>query len=111
VNIAKNLKPSARGEYEITDVNRVYLEQKKLQVQCMGRGIAWLDTGTYDSLLSSSQFVQTLEERQGLKVACVEEIAFAKKFIDAAGLKKLAAQAGKSEYGNYLLRVLKDAGV
>jgi glucose-1-phosphate thymidylyltransferase len=111
VDIAKNLMPSARGEYEITDVNRVYLQQKKLQVQCMGRGIAWLDTGTYDSLLSSSQFVQTLEERQGLKVACVEEIAFMKKFIDAAGLKKLAAQAGKSEYGNYLLRVLHDAGV
>ncbi len=111
VQIAKDLKPSARGEYEITDVNRAYLERGQLQVQCMGRGIAWLDTGTYDSLLSSSQFVQTLEERQGLKVACVEEIAFAKKFIDAAQLKKLADQAGKSEYGQYLLRVLKDAGM
>ena len=108
VTIARNLKPSARGEYEITDVNRVYLEQKKLQVQCMGRGIAWLDTGTYDSLLSSSQFVQTLEERQGLKVACVEEIAFSKKFIDARQLKVLADQAGKSDYGKYLLRVLND---
>jgi glucose-1-phosphate thymidylyltransferase len=110
VDVAKSLKPSARGEYEITDVNRAYLERGELQVQCMGRGVAWLDTGTYDSLLSSSQFVQTLEERQGLKVACVEEIAFAKKFIDAAQLHKLAEQAGKSEYGQYLLRVLKDAG-
>jgi glucose-1-phosphate thymidylyltransferase len=110
VDIAKNLKPSARGEYEITDVNRAYLERGQLQVQCMGRGVAWLDTGTYDSLLSSSQFVQTLEERQGLKVACIEEIAFAKKFIDAAQLRRLADQAGKSEYGQYLLRVLKDAG-
>ena len=110
VDIAKNLKPSARGEYEITDVNRAYLERGQLQVQCMGRGIAWLDTGTYDSLLSSSQFVQTLEERQGLKVACIEEIAFFKKFIDAAQLKKLADQAGKSEYGEYLRRVLRDAG-
>ena len=110
VDIAKNLKPSARGEYEITDVNRAYLERGQLQVQCMGRGIAWLDTGTYDSLLSSSVFVQTLEERQGLKVACVEEIAFAKNFIDAAQLRKLAEQAGKSDYGQYLLRVLRDAG-
>ena len=108
VQIAKDLKPSARGEYEITDVNREYLKRGNLQVQCMGRGIAWLDTGTYDSLLSSSVFVQTLEERQGLKVACVEEIAFAKKFIDANGLKKLADVAGKSEYGQYLLRVLKE---
>jgi glucose-1-phosphate thymidylyltransferase len=110
VGIAKNLKPSARGEYEITDVNRAYLEKGQLQVQCMGRGIAWLDTGTYDSLLSSSVFVQTLEERQGLKVACIEEIAFAKGFIDAAQLRKLAEQAGKSEYAQYLLRVLRDAG-
>src|SRR5258707_765973 len=79
--------------------------------QAQPKGIAWLDTGTYDSLLSSSIFVQTLEDRQGLKVACIEEIAFAKKFIDAAQLRKLADQAGKSEYGQYLLRVLKDAGV
>ncbi|MDQ3441205.1 MAG: glucose-1-phosphate thymidylyltransferase RfbA [Planctomycetota bacterium] len=110
VDIAKNLTPSARGEYEITDVNRAYLDKGQLQVQCMGRGIAWLDTGTYDSLLSSSVFVQTLEERQGLKVACVEEIAFAKRFIDAAQLRKLADVAGKSEYAQYLLRVLRDAG-
>jgi glucose-1-phosphate thymidylyltransferase len=110
VDIAKNLKPSARGEYEITDVNREYLKRGQLEVACMGRGIAWLDTGTYDSLLSSSQFVQTLEERQGLKVACIEEIAFAKGFIDAAQLRKLAEQSGKSEYAQYLYRVLKDAG-
>src|SRR5256885_84778 len=110
VSIAKSLKPSARGELEITDVNRAYLAKGSLRVQAMGRGIAWLDTGTYDSLLSSSLFVQTLEERQGLKVACIEEIAFARKFIDAAQLRKLAEQAGKSDYGQYLLRVLRDAG-
>ncbi len=109
VKVARDLKPSARGEYEITDVNRVYLQKGELQVQCMGRGIAWLDTGTYDSLLSSSVFVQTLEARQGLKVACVEEIAFTRKFIDAAQLAKLAEMAGKSEYGTYLQRVLKEA--
>jgi glucose-1-phosphate thymidylyltransferase len=108
VKIAQNLKPSPRGEYEITDVNRAYLHRGNLQVQCMGRGIAWLDTGTYDSLLSSSIFVQTLEERQGLKVACVEEIAFANKFIDAAGLQKLIDVAGKSEYATYLKRVLRE---
>jgi glucose-1-phosphate thymidylyltransferase len=110
VEIARNLKPSARGEYEITDVNREYLRRGKLHAVPMGRGIAWLDTGTYDSLLSSSVFVQTLEERQGLKVACIEEIAFAKKFIDAAQLKRLSEQYAKSDYGQYLLRVLKDAG-
>jgi glucose-1-phosphate thymidylyltransferase len=91
-------------------VNRAYLERGELHVQCMSRGIAWLDTGTYDSLLSSSLFVQTLEERQGLKVACIEEIAFARKFIDAGQLRKLVEHAGKSDYGQYLLRVLKDAG-
>ena len=110
VKIARELKPSARGELEITDLNRVYLSRNQLTVQPMGRGIAWLDTGTYDSLLSSSQFVQTLEERQGLKVACIEEIAFFKGYIDANQLKKLAEQAGKCEYGQYLLRVLKEAG-
>jgi glucose-1-phosphate thymidylyltransferase len=109
IDVAKNLKPSARGEYEITDVNRAYLDRGQLHVQTMGRGIAWLDTGTYDSLLSSSIFVQTLEDRQGLKVACIEEIAFAKKFIDAAGLAKLADAAGKSDYGNYLRRILNEA--
>lgn len=110
VKIARELKPSARGEYEITDVNRKYLERGQLHAVPMGRGVAWLDTGTYASLLSSSVFVQTLEERQGLKVACIEEIAFAKKFIDAAGLRACADHAGKSEYGQYLRRVLKDAG-
>ena len=109
VDIARNLKPSARGELEITDLNRAYLARGELTVQPMGRGIAWLDTGTYDSLLSSSQFVQTLEERQGLKVACIEEIAFFKGFIDAAQLRKLADEASKSDYGQYLLRVLRDA--
>jgi glucose-1-phosphate thymidylyltransferase len=109
VNIAQNLKPSARGELEITDVNRTYLARGELSVQPMGRGIAWLDTGTYDSLLSSSQFVQTLEERQGLKVACIEEIAFARGYIDATQLKKLIDQAGKCDYGQYLTRVLRDA--
>jgi glucose-1-phosphate thymidylyltransferase len=108
VDIARSLKPSARGEYEITDVNRAYLQRGQLQVQCMGRGIAWLDTGTYDSLLSSSQFVQTLEERQGLKVACIEEIGFAKGMIEATQMQALADRAGKSEYGNYLRRVLAD---
>ena len=109
VTIAKNLKPSARGELEITDVNRAYLAQGNLRVQPMGRGIAWLDTGTYASLLSSSQFVQTLEERQGLKVACIEEIAYAMKFIDAAQLQKLADAAGKSDYGKYLQRILNES--
>lgn len=109
VSIARSLKPSARGEYEITDVNRAYLERGQLQVQTMGRGIAWLDTGTYDSLLSSSIFVQTLEARQGLKVACIEEIAFTQGFIDATQLSKLADDAGKSEYGAYLRRVLAEA--
>jgi glucose-1-phosphate thymidylyltransferase len=109
VSIAKGLKPSARGELEITDVNRAYLAQGNLRVTPMGRGIAWLDTGTYASLLSSSQFVQTLEERQGLKVACIEEIAFVKKFIDAAQLQKLADQAGKSDYGRYLQRIVNES--
>jgi glucose-1-phosphate thymidylyltransferase len=109
VDIARSLKPSARGELEITDINRTYLSQGRLRVQPMGRGIAWLDTGTYDALLSSSHFVQTLEERQGLKVACIEEIAFFKGFIDAAQFERLAEQAGKSEYGEYLRRVLKEA--
>src|SRR5262245_20768515 len=108
VEIARNLKPSARGELEITDVNRAYLAQGKLKVQPMGRGIAWLDTGTYDALLSSSQFVQTLVERQGLKLACIEEIAFFKGFIGTAELERLADEAGKSEYCNYLRRVLQE---
>jgi glucose-1-phosphate thymidylyltransferase len=109
VKIAKSLAPSLRGELEITDVNKAYLKRGDLHVQPMGRGVAWLDTGTYDSLLSSSQFVQTLEERQGLKVACIEEIAFSKGFINAAGMQKLIDKAGKSDYGAYLKRVLAEA--
>ena len=109
VKIAQSLKPSARGELEITDVNKAYLARGDLHVQPMGRGVAWLDTGTYDSLLSSSVFVQTLEERQGLKVACIEEIAFTKGFIDAAKFQKLIDKAGKSDYGAYLKRVLAEA--
>lgn len=107
--IAKNLKPSARGELEITDVNKVYLQQGTLQVELLGRGTAWLDTGTPDSLLQAAQFVQTLEARQGLKVACVEEIAFRRKFIDAAQLEKLADHYGKSDYAKYLRMVLEES--
>jgi glucose-1-phosphate thymidylyltransferase len=109
VEIAKNLKPSARGELEITDVNKVYLQQGNLQVELLGRGTAWLDTGTPDSLLQAAQFVQTLEARQGLKVACIEEIAFRRKFINAAQLEKLAESYGKSDYAKYLRLVLTEA--
>ena len=105
--LAQELKPSARGELEITDLNRKYLERGELEVIPFGRGIAWLDTGTYDSLLSASIFVQTLEQRQGLQVACIEEIAFSKGFIDAAQLSRLADKYEKSEYGQYLRRVVE----
>lgn len=108
VKIAAELKPSARGELEITDLNRVYLERGTLAVEIMGRGMAWLDTGTHDSLLEASQFVQTIERRQGLKVCCPEEIAYRMKFIDAAQLEKLAAPLAKSGYGKYLQDVLKE---
>ncbi len=108
VKIAQALKPSARGELEITDVNKAYLAAGTLEIQPMGRGIAWLDTGTPDSLLSSSIFVQTLEQRQGLKVACIEEIALSRGFIDGAGMRKLIDRAGKSEYAGYLRRVLAE---
>jgi glucose-1-phosphate thymidylyltransferase len=107
VEYARALKPSARGELEITDLNRKYLEAGTLHVQPMGRGVAWLDSGTYDSLLQASQFVQTLEQRQGLKVACLEEIAYAKGFIDQRQMEILAEEHGKSSYGDYLRRVLK----
>jgi glucose-1-phosphate thymidylyltransferase len=105
--VAASIKPSARGELEITDVNRVYLEQGKLNVEIMGRGFAWLDTGTHDSLLEASSFIATLQRRQGLQVACPEEIAFHQGWIDAAALQKLAAPLAKNGYGQYLLNLLK----
>ncbi|WP_427875227.1 glucose-1-phosphate thymidylyltransferase RfbA [Flavobacterium sp. MMS24-S5] len=107
VEIAKNIKPSARGEYEITDVNKVYLANGKLKVGILSRGTAWLDTGTFNSLMQAGQFVQVLEERQGLKVGCIEEIAWRQGFIDDARLEELAQPLLKSGYGTYLLEFLK----
>jgi glucose-1-phosphate thymidylyltransferase len=109
VDIARCIKPSARGELEITDVNRVYLERGGLSVETFGRGVAWLDTGTHEALLQASNFVETLEKRQGLKISCPEEIAFRLGYIDATRLSDLAAGFGKSDYGQYLLEVLRDA--
>jgi len=108
VELAKTLKPSPRGELEITDLNRLYLEQGRLSVEIMGRGYAWLDTGTHESLLDASQFIATLENRQGLKVACPEEIAFRQGWIRAEQLEALAKPLTKNGYGQYLLRVLKE---
>jgi len=107
VEIAKSIKPSPRGELEITDVNKVYLEQNNLNVELMGRGYAWLDTGTHESLISASNFIQTVEERQGLKVCCPEEIAYRQGFINAEQLKAIAEPLRKSGYGEYLLGLLE----
>ncbi|QBK04397.1 glucose-1-phosphate thymidylyltransferase [Hylemonella gracilis] len=109
--LANNLKPSARGELEITDLNRQYLDQGLLNVELMGRGYAWLDTGTHDSLLEASQFIATLEHRQGLKVACPEEIAWRQGWINGADLEKLALSMAKNGYGHYLMRLLKEGYV
>lgn len=107
VEIAKNLRPSARGEYEITDVNKEYLKKKKLKVSVLPRGTAWFDTGTFDSLMQASQFIQVIEQRQGLNIGCIEEIAYRKKFITAEELENIAQPLLKSGYGQYLLRLIK----
>jgi glucose-1-phosphate thymidylyltransferase len=107
VDIARDLKPSARGEYEITDVNKVYLERGKLKVSILDRGTAWLDTGTFDSLMQASQFVQVIEQRQGIKIACIEEIAYRKQFIDKEQLVRIAQPLLKSGYGQYLMQLLE----
>ncbi len=106
VEIAQNLKPSSRGEYEITDINKVYLEQGNLQVSILNRGTAWLDTGTFQSLMQAQQFVQVIEERQGLKIGCIEEIAYKKGFISSDQLKEIALPLLKSGYGQYLMNLL-----
>ena len=108
VEVAKHIRPSARGEYEITDVNRHYLEQGRLKVAPMSRGTAWLDTGTFESLIQAAQFVQVIEDRQGLKIGCIEEVAYRMGFIDAAQLEKVAQPLLKSGYGEYLLKVLSE---
>ena len=108
VELAKKLKPSARGELEITHLNQLYLQQGRLHVEIMGRGYAWLDTGTHESVLEASQFIATIERRQGLKVACLEEIAYRNKWIDAVQLERLAQPLMKNGYGHYLLRVLNE---
>jgi glucose-1-phosphate thymidylyltransferase len=109
VEIAKNIQPSPRGEYEITDVNKEYLNRGKLKVAILSRGTAWLDTGTFASLMQAGQFVQVIEERQGIKIACIEEIAYRMGFIDAAKLAEIAAPLVKSGYGQFLMKILKQA--
>ena len=108
IKIANEITPSARGEYEITDVNNVYLEQGKLQVMVFGRGTAWLDTGTFESLIQASQFVEVIQNRQGLKISCIEEIAYRKGFIDKEQLIKLAEPIRKSGYGEYLIKLIQE---
>jgi glucose-1-phosphate thymidylyltransferase len=108
VGVAESMQLSPRGELEITDVNRWYLERGQLTTELLGRGMAWLDTGTHDSLLEASLFIQTIEKRQGLKVACLEEIAYRQGTIDAAQLQALAARMGKSSYADYLKRILDE---
>ena len=110
VDIAASLSPSARGELEITDVNRRYLAQQQLEVEVMGRGLAWLDTGTCESMLEASQFIEIIERRQGFKIACLEEIAFRMHYIDAAQLEALAQPLARNSYGQYLLRLLQEVG-
>jgi glucose-1-phosphate thymidylyltransferase len=111
VDIAKNLRPSARGELEITDVNRSYLQDGSLRVQFLGRGTAWLDTGTHQSLLQASNFIEAVEQRQGLKIGCLEEVAFRMGFIDRDALLRLAAPLKRSEYGNYLMHIAQERHV
>jgi len=108
LDVARELKPSARGELEITDVNRAYLAWGELACEVMGRGMAWLDTGTHESLLEASQYIETIERRQGLKIACPEEIAYRLGYIDAAALERLGQMLAKNAYGQYLLGILRD---
>jgi len=108
VDIARNLKPSQRGELEITDVNKTYLERNQLKVELMGRGFAWLDTGTHDSLVEATQFVQTVEKRQGLKISCIEEIAYRMGYINGNQLRRLAEPMASNQYGRYLLKILDE---
>ena len=108
LDIAADLRPSHRGEYEITDVKRVYLDRDRLYVELLGRGMAWLDTGTHESLLDASNFIEVIEHRQGLKIGCVEEVAFRAGYIDAEQLERLAAPLKQTRYGEYLMRVANE---